>query len=446
MKNENEDIFNRKQIWDYIYQLIEHKEEIFDTEQSLIISIDSPWGTGKTTFLEMWEKELEKNEDIKLLSYNAWLDDDFDNPLISITMKIHENIESTNIDTEKIKSSLITSASIIAKSAVTKFLANKVVNYIGVNNTDEVKKVLSIILGDESQLKETIDEIASTKEESSYLEEYQNYINVKNEFRKTLINLTKHKKVFFLIDELDRCRPLYAIKTLETIKHYFNIPGIVFIFALDMEQLKHSIATIYGQNMDSYGYLRRFFNHGIKLPKPSLKKYLYYIDKNNIFGENQKLLNDISDIFETLELTLRDANVVYTNLKILHILKLGKSNDVKKITFYAYLIALKYKYPQNYDLICHQLFILNFKKQVCDRNEKELPEPLSFSENQKEVSMFLDKLQMSWNTKTIAEFCRESDKSEFFVYYINVDSIPYEDTMRVYEYIELVMEGIGMLE
>jgi hypothetical protein len=212
-----------------------------------------------------------------------------------------------------------------------------------------------------------------------------------------------------------------------------------------MEQLKHSIATVYGQNMDSYGYLRRFFNHNIKLPKPSLKKYLFYIG-SDIFSENQKMLNGISDIFETLELTLRDVDVVYTNLKILHILKLKKRNDEKKITFYAYLVALKYKHPQNYDLICHQLFILNMKKQVCDRNEKELPEPLSFSENQKEVSVFLDKLQMSWNTKTIEEFCREDAKRDFFVNYIIIESISYENTMRVYEYIELVMEGIGMIE
>lgn len=250
MKIEKEDIFDRKQIRDYIFQLIEHKEEIFEEEQSLIISIDSPWGTGKTTFLEMWEKELKEKQDIKLLSYNAWVDDDFDNPLLSIAIKIHENIESTNIDVEKIKSSLLSSVSIIAKSAATNFLASKVVNFIGINATDEVKNVFNGILGNESQLKETLDEIASTKEENSYVEDYQNYINVKKEFRKTLMNLTKHKKVFFFIDELDRCRPSYAIKTLEIIKHYFNIPGIVFIFALDMEQLKHSIATIYGQNMD----------------------------------------------------------------------------------------------------------------------------------------------------------------------------------------------------
>jgi len=110
------------------------------------------------------------------------------------------------------------------------------------------------------------------------------------------------------------------------------------------------------------------------------------------------------------------------------------------MTFYAYLIALKYKYPQNYDLICHQLFIFNIKKQVWDRNEKELPEPLSFSENHKEVSVFLDKLQMSWNTKTIEEFCREDAKREFFNLYINVKSISYNDTsMWVCEYIELVI-------
>ncbi|MBK7493258.1 MAG: hypothetical protein IPI17_15895 [Nitrosomonas sp.] len=66
------------------------------------------------------------------------------------------------------------------------------------------------------------------------------------------------KPLFIFIDELDRCRPLYAIELLERIKHLFVYQGIVFVIATDTEQLKHSINAIYGSGFDSTTYLRRF--------------------------------------------------------------------------------------------------------------------------------------------------------------------------------------------
>ena len=54
-----------------------------------------------------------------------------------------------------------------------------------------------------------------------------------------------HRLLIF-IDELDRCRPTFAIETLEVVKHFFNVPNVVFVFSLDMNQLQKSIKTIYG--------------------------------------------------------------------------------------------------------------------------------------------------------------------------------------------------------
>ncbi|QDE47832.1 hypothetical protein EIN43_17235 [Enterobacter hormaechei] len=63
---------------------------------------------------------------------------------------------------------------------------------------------------------------------------------------------------FIFIDELDRCRPNYAIDMLETIKHLFDINNVVFVIATDKEQLSHSICSVYGSGFDATRYLDRF--------------------------------------------------------------------------------------------------------------------------------------------------------------------------------------------
>jgi len=65
------------------------------------------------------------------------------------------------------------------------------------------------------------------------------------------------KPLIFFIDELDRCRPDYALQLLEKAKHLFNIDGIIFILALDRDQIGHSLKSIYGEGLDVDGYLRR---------------------------------------------------------------------------------------------------------------------------------------------------------------------------------------------
>ncbi|MEJ8629403.1 P-loop NTPase fold protein [Sphingomonas sp. I4] len=72
--------------------------------------------------------------------------------------------------------------------------------------------------------------------------------------------------MFVFIDELDRCRPTYAIKFLEDVKHLFNIEGIVFVVATDSEQLAHSVKAIYGAEFEARKYLRRFFDRVFVFP------------------------------------------------------------------------------------------------------------------------------------------------------------------------------------
>jgi hypothetical protein len=80
--------------------------------------------------------------------------------------------------------------------------------------------------------------------------------------------------IIILIDELDRCRPTYAIKLLEEIKHLFDVPGLVFVLAMNVEQLGHSVCGAYGSGFDGRAYLRRFIDREYRLAEPNLEPLL----------------------------------------------------------------------------------------------------------------------------------------------------------------------------
>ena len=97
---------------------------------------------------------------------------------------------------------------------------------------------------------------------------------LKKQFNATLTKLAPEQgKLIIFIDELDRCKPTYAVKLLERIKHYFNNPNVTFIFAVDLEQLQHTINQYYGLQFNGYQYLDRFFDLVISLPEPDIDMY-----------------------------------------------------------------------------------------------------------------------------------------------------------------------------
>jgi hypothetical protein len=80
--------------------------------------------------------------------------------------------------------------------------------------------------------------------------------------------------LFVMIDELDRCRPSYAVTVLERVKHLFEANDVVFIFATDTNQLQHTIRGAYGGDFDGRSYLSRFFDRRYSFPEPRLGEFV----------------------------------------------------------------------------------------------------------------------------------------------------------------------------
>ena len=82
----HDDKLSRKQTAERLTKLIRNQRE------SIIISINGQWGTGKTYLLKRWQKDLEKDQ-FRAIYYNAWEDDFCNDPLLSIIGQMSEQFK-----------------------------------------------------------------------------------------------------------------------------------------------------------------------------------------------------------------------------------------------------------------------------------------------------------------------------------------------------------------
>jgi len=278
---------------------------------SYVIALDSPWGMGKTTFINMLADMITKDSeysDIKIAMYNAWESDYCNNafsPLFYDLIKAN-SIFDRAINQDVKQKILHTIPGVIR--AFTRDIVNTVVPLA--NTVEALENAAEMISSDPIEGQPYFEEMKMTRDAVS---EFKTYL------KNTTGWLSDGKKLLVVIDELDRCRPLFAIQTLEVIKHLFDIKNIVFLLAVDFSQLRYSVSTVYGQKMDSDGYLRRFVNHVFKFPDPPQDKYASYLLDSwiKINPRNKRNVpQDLQQLFSCPSLSLRDMNMLNEDMQI----------------------------------------------------------------------------------------------------------------------------------
>lgn len=243
-------------------------ESIISTyNDGCVIGFNGAWGTGKTTFIRMWEQQL-KNHGFNTIYYNAWESDFISDPMISLVGELNQLGHKNEGGFLKV----LNNATKILSSMLPAIGRNIIKHYIGVEAADIVKdavsKGISIV---EKGLQEDIDNYKKN------LSTIQNFKTVLSEFAK---ELSQERPLVFFVDELDRCNPHYAVKVLERIKHLFSVPHIVFVLSIDKVQLSNSICGYYGSDkINSSEYLRRFIDVEYNLPQPNYELFFEYLYK-----------------------------------------------------------------------------------------------------------------------------------------------------------------------
>ena len=228
------------------------------------ISLNAEFGNGKTTFLEMFKNfiEDEKNQNYNVISINAWESDFYKEPVIAILSEFVNHIKKAKQE-NKVKKMTET----VGKIGVS--ISNQFVQSKTGINLKEIK--------------------SSLENGNNLLKAYNQRKESINDIKTTFLEYTKKKKLLIIIDELDRARPDHAVHFLEDMKHFFDIKNVIFLFAVNRNQIETTVKCLYGQSLDFNGYYRKFFKQEIDLP--------------DIYKEVEKLIDDL----------IQKTNVKYYN-------------------------------------------------------------------------------------------------------------------------------------
>lgn len=266
----------------------------------LVISIDGQWGSGKTTFSILLRDLLNKHKaqaDAQVKSPVILIDAFQSEPTgsalgciiygISDALELHPNIrKSFNEISDSLKRSLAFSALSLLPVAGSSIFT----------------------------LAKEISNAAADTERERIANTYEQITNFKAVLEKAS-DLWEALPLVIIIDELDRCRPDYAVSIIEAAKHYFDVTGVTFVLLMQREQLCESIRGIYGLGIDADKYLQKFFH--LELVLPSERDDIHYDDYLTItrkIYDHLHTSHGIEYLLETLGKDKRETITFYNNL------------------------------------------------------------------------------------------------------------------------------------
>jgi hypothetical protein len=318
--------------------------------EGFVLALNGKWGTGKTTFVKMWQLSLQHSGH-KTIYFNAW-ENDFENEPLTALLGELKKLVNNKTDSYK---SLLNKGVIITKNILPALAKGVISKYLDAGITLDV-------------LEKSIDAATDIldKEVDNYVDKKQGLVDFRKELENYIQTNNEGKPVIFIIDELDRCRPDYAVEVLEKVKHFFSVKGIIFVLSIDKMQLGHSIRGYYGtEKFDTDEYLRRFIDLEYKLPIPNTKAFCDYLydyyqfyeffdsrernQYNQLKGDGDRFKKFTSRLFSIYNYTLRQQEKIFAHSRI--VLRSFSTASFVFPHLFMLLIHLKESEPEFYNNI-----------------------------------------------------------------------------------------------
>ena len=308
------DLFGRGKFGETLFEVVSGADESF------VLALDAPWGEGKTVFARMWAGYVKKQGGTAIY-FDAFANDYLSDPFVALATQVYELLEKEDaedakkfVDLAKKAGRIVTRIGIKALTGVA--LDGTVIEDAGVaddiseEGAEAIDKILERRITGAQEDRATIDAFRSFLE--NYAEEGG------SEF-----------PLIFIIDELDRCRPDYALEILENIKHLFNVPSVIFVLVVNRSQLEESIRSKYGSGVDATKYLQKYVSIWANLPASrgvSRSQRADYVRRclEAMRGDDSGSINlinnyssTITELVEHFDSSLREIERCLTNFAII---------------------------------------------------------------------------------------------------------------------------------
>lgn len=317
-----DDVLQRKQFGESLSYLVARSTD------ALVISLDGKWGEGKTTFVKMWQGLL-KDSGIPSIYIDAFQSDYTDDAFISIASAItsyvdqHSNEPQNSYDFKekamKVGVRLLSWTTKIGIKAAT----------LGAIKESDIETLSEIGNDIADETSQAIAELVNAR-----LSAHNKETELIRSFRDSLSSLppklidNESGRLVVIIDELDRCKPSFAVEVLEKIKHLFSVENVVFLLVMHKQQLEEAIKSVYGNNIDAHTYLQKFINVETSIPKRTNDQYnsdvvtyskkLLELHEITTWGDDRNIIDSLTPLAHHFELSLRQLEKVFTNLAIIY--------------------------------------------------------------------------------------------------------------------------------
>ena len=247
-------------------------ELIGSLDDNPVLVLDGPWGSGKTTFAHQLAGVL-RNQGHAVAYFNAFATDHHKDPFLALVEEVHSLATKADVDINSGALPKFTRATVAvakelglttAEGALP--LVGKLLRLVVETGSQADGPLLADWLKQAAVRKEAILDFRSrltdiaealTKESAK---NKQDYVTVSES------DASIRPRLVFIIDELDRCRPTFALAVLERIKHIFGVQGVTFLLVANLKELGKSVLRVYG-DVNEVRYLEKFYEIVVRLPE-----------------------------------------------------------------------------------------------------------------------------------------------------------------------------------
>ncbi|MFN4266365.1 MAG: P-loop NTPase fold protein [Aquabacterium sp.] len=226
-----------------------------------VISVEAQWGDGKSWFAQNWLGNMKNELHRKAALIDAFSNDFVDDPYSVISAELLTLLPMGNGPDKELKAKLCRVGGMLIQASGKAVVKAVVKHTIGETAGSELASDIDDAISDPSA--EFVDRIIG--EQITALQSARASIS---SLKSKLAKLAKDDgPIVILIDELDRCKPDFAVRTLERIKHFFDVPGLIFVLFINRKAMVSAINGVYGLGEQlSEGYLTKFIHLSVSLP------------------------------------------------------------------------------------------------------------------------------------------------------------------------------------
>lgn len=360
------------------------QDTLLKSGKHFVMAVDASWGMGKTYFARNWECKL-LHDDYKVCYIDAFKYDFTDDPFMTITSNLIEAFEFTELEEVSNKLNTFFRAFKGHLGAAVPALVGGVVKLVsGIPYVDGVAEIAGSLTNAASNaVKDAKNKNMNPADEvlQSDLSYNAAMTQFKDKLKKLIEKQNSNKPFIVIVDELDRCKPTFAIEFLEKLKHLFDIDNMIFILFMNEGELAKAISHTYGVKGEDY--LGKFINFKIELKNKNEKletsKIMNFIESKFHFDNiriepvvDELIKNSQSNPIHSLVILLyEELHMSFRDIINLHIFCEFISDFVEDEYNFAFLIILKAFQMTHNDVYTQLLNIEDIRKFNLSNVEKK---------------------------------------------------------------------------